>query len=241
MQNLTAHDAFTEEEQFKEYRRIKREEEAKATVARIECDCLSAYIDRNTLRDICKEADGLKMGAVVVLPALVKPCVGFLGNDPKCSLIAAISCPHGGDTTEIKVAAVRRAVRDGVDEVEVCAPVSYIKNGNHAYFKRECKKLKKVAKNRAVRMVFETSEYSLAELLKACQTAADGGVNCIRINGADGETVAKLKTALKGKCLIKASVAETYAAFTGYIVMGADFVSCKYSSAIANQVLSAEE
>ena len=241
MEEITENKLETEENEYKEFKRMKREEEAKANISKIECDCLSPYADKAVLRETCKNADGLALGAVVVYPAYVKACVSFLGKDPKCSLIAAISYPHGLDTTEIKVQAVKRAVKDGVDEVEVCAPAQLIKDGNLYYFKRECKKLKRAAKNRPVRIVFESSLFSATELAKACATAADAGVHGVRLNGADGETVAAIKQAVRGKCLIKTDGVETFAAFASACVMGADYVSSKNACDLASLIMREAE
>ncbi|MDE7086880.1 MAG: hypothetical protein K2O67_01680 [Clostridia bacterium] len=233
--------AISEEEQYKEFKRIKRVDEAKASVAKIECDCTSLYTDKVSLRDLCKSANGLEIGAIVVLPFFVKPCVSFLGKDPKVSVIAAVDYPSGGETTEVKVAAVKRAVKDGVDEVEVFAPVPYLRDGNWTYFKKECKKLKKAAKIRALRIVLDCTMLNEKELLKACNIAADAGVNCLRLNGADGDVVANVKTALKGKCLIKAEKADNAAAFATLCTMGADYVSCLHACDLANYILKEAE
>ncbi|MGN1372904.1 MAG: hypothetical protein ACI4VK_02515, partial [Candidatus Coproplasma sp.] len=157
----------TEREEFEEFKRANRIKEAKATALKIELDCLSPTCDKAYLKDICRRANVQEIGALVVYPAYVKACVSYLGVDPKVSLISTISYPHGGDTTEIKACAVKRAVKDGVDEVEVCAPTALIKDGNFQYFKRECKKLKKSAKTRALRVVFDCNALNENELIKA--------------------------------------------------------------------------
>lgn len=230
-----------EDEQYREFKRIKRMEEAKASVLKIECDCLASTVDRTYLKDICREANTLEIGALIVFPAYVKTCVSYLGKDPKVSLIAAVSYPCGAETTEIKAAAVKRAVKDGVDEVEVSAPVAFIKEGNWAYFKKECKKIKKAAKQRAVRIAFDCSALNEKELGKACQTAADAGINCIRLNNTDGETVSRVKAALKGKCLIKADKADNAVAFANLCTMGADYVGCASACQLANYLVKQAE
>ncbi len=233
--------SIDDENAFKEFKRMKREEEARANIAKIECDCLSPYSDKAVLRETCINAERLVLGAVVVFPAYVKACVAFLGKDPKCSLIAAISYPHGMDTTEIKADAVKRAVKDGVDEVEVYAPIQLIKDGNYAYFKRECKKLRKAAKKISARIVFECSLLDAAGLVKACAAAADAGVHCIRLNGADGEIVSKVKQAVRGKCLIKADCANSLSSFANFCVMGADYVNSKNACELASLIKSQSE
>lgn len=229
----------TEEEDYKEFKKARREEEARANVLKMECDLLSPFTDRATLKERCKEADSIGLGAVVVFPSVVKSCASFLGKDPKTALIAAIDYPFGEETTETKVAAVKQAVRDGVDEVEVCAPFTFIREGNLSYFKKECKKIRKAASRRAVRVVFDCTALTEKELLKAVQVAADAKINCVRLNGGDGETVANVKAALKGRCMIKAERAETLSAFSNLCAMGADAVSCKNAFSLASLMIKA--
>ncbi|MGN0813196.1 MAG: hypothetical protein ACI4MQ_06800 [Candidatus Coproplasma sp.] len=229
----------SERDEFEEFKRLNRIKEAKATALKIELDCLSPLCDKAYLKDICRRANSQEIGAIVVYPAFVKACVSYLGSDPKVSLISAISNPHGGDTTEIKADAVKRAVKDGVDEVEVCAPTALIKDGNFQYFKRECKKLKKAAKIRALRVVFDCNTLTENELVKACQTAADAGVNCVRLSGADSELISCIKSKLKGKCLIKADGAQEVSSFITFCNVGADAVSCPRALDIAAYLLNA--
>lgn len=241
MQDVKETATLTEEEQYKEFKRIKRMDEAKASVLKIECDCLSPYTEKLSLKETCKTANTLAVGAIVVFPNYVKSCVNALGKDPQVSLIAAISYPFGEETTEVKAAAVKRAVKDGVDEVEVCAPTAFIRDGNLAYFKKECKKIKKAAKNSAVRVTLDCAVLGEKELLKAAVTAADAGINCLRLNGADGETVAKIKSAVKGKCLIKAEKADSATALANLCTMGADTVSCTQALNLAQYILKQAE
>ncbi|MGN1104124.1 MAG: hypothetical protein ACI4QI_04535 [Candidatus Coproplasma sp.] len=224
--------------EFEEFKRANRIKEAKATALKIELDCLNTLCDRAYLKDVCRRANVQEIGAIVVYPAFVKACVSYLGEDPKASLISAISHPHGGDTTEIKAEAVKRAVKDGVDEVEVCAPTSLIKDGNLQYFRRECKKLKRAAKGRALRVVFDCNALNENELTKACQTAADAGVNCVRLSGGDSELITLIKSRLKGKCLIKADGAQEVASFITFCNVGADAVSCPRALDIAAYLLN---
>ncbi|MDE6557515.1 MAG: hypothetical protein K2K39_00250 [Clostridia bacterium] len=230
-----------EAEQYREFKRVKRIEEAKASVLKIECDCLSQLADKNSVKETCKACNTLEIGAIVVFPSFVKACVSYLGKDPQVSLIAAIAYPYGEETTDVKVAAVKRAVKDGVDEVEVCAPIAFIRDGNFIYFKKECKKLKKAAKVRALRLVINTALLNEKELIKACVTAADAGVNCLRLNNADGELITKVKTALKGKCLIKGDRAENSTQFASLCLSGADTVSCTDATELAQYLLKQAE
>ncbi|MCM1438369.1 MAG: hypothetical protein NC131_04050 [Roseburia sp.] len=241
MQEGKVQTELTEEEQYREFKRIKRMDEARASVTKIECDCLTPFVDKTVIKETCKTADSLGLGAVVVFPNYVKACVGYLGKDPKVSLIAAVSYPYGEETIEVKTAAVKRAVKDGVDEVEVCAPTAFLRDGNLSYFKKECKKIKKAAKNCAVRVILDCAILSEKELLKAACVAADAGVNCLRLNNADGETLSSVKSAVKGKCLLKAEKAEGATAFATLCTRGADTVSCTRALDLAQYILKQAE
>lgn len=241
MQDGMQTEALTEEEQYREFKRIKRMDEAKANVLKIECDCLSPYTEKTSLKETCKAANSLAIGAIVVFPNYVKACVNALGKDPQVSLIASVSYPYGEETTEVKAAAVKRAVKDGVDEVEVCAPTAFLRDGNLAYFKKECKKIKKASKNCAVRVTLDCNVLDEKDIIKASITAADAGINCLRLNGADGDTVAKIKSAVKGKCLIKAEKADSATSFANLCTMGADTVACTQALNLAQYILKKAE
>lgn len=241
MQDGMQTEALTEEEQYREFKRIKRMDEAKANVLKIECDCLSPYTEKLSLKETCKTANSLAIGAIVVFPNYVKACVNALGKDPQVSLIASVSYPYGEETTEVKAEAVKRAVKDGVDEVEVCAPTAFIRDGNLAYFKKECKKIKKASKNCAVRITLDCTILEEKDIIKAAVTAADAGINCLRLNGADGETVSKIKSAVKGRCLIKAEKADSATSFANLCTMGADTVACTQALNLAQYLLKKAE
>ena len=179
-----------------------------------------------------------------VLPNHVKPCVTYLGKDPQVSLIACISFPHGGDSTKVKVAAVKQAVKDGVDEAEVSAPVSYIKDGNWSYVKREFKKVKKAAKNRAVRINVESTLLTPQELNKVCSLAADCGIPSLRTHsgyfggGFDGEVILRMKAAVKDKCTIKADGVSNISDMGIAVDMGAGIIGSKNAVDLAQLILN---
>ncbi|MDE7301362.1 MAG: hypothetical protein K2N47_04245 [Clostridia bacterium] len=234
-------EATSEDEQFKEFKRQKRLEEAKSRVTKIEYDCLSTNIDKAILKETCQEADRLALGAIIVYPNLVKSCVAFLGDDPQVSLIAAISYPHGEDVLDIKCAAIKRAIKDGVDEVEVCAPANLLKDSSFALFKKECKKVKKACKQRAIRIVIDCANLEEKQIIKASTIAADVGINCIRLTSAGPDIISEVKTAVKDKCIIKSDGAENTMQFLNALTAGADTVGCTQALELSKFLLKEAE
>ncbi len=241
-------DEKMEEQEKLRYAEFKRKlnlEAAQGQISKLEYNLTDATTDKNLLRRACQEAARFNIGALCVLPNHVKPCVGYLGRDPQVSLIACISFPHGGDSTKIKVAAVKQAVKDGVDEAEVSAPVSYIKDGNWGYVKREFKKVKKAGKNRAVRINVESPLLTPQELNKVCTIAADCGIPSLRTHSGyfggsfDGEVVSRMKAAVKDKCTIKADGISNISDMDIAVDMGAGIIGSKCALDLAQLILNA--
>lgn len=229
--------AISEDEQYEDYKRAKRIEEARADVLKIEYDMTIPNLDKTLLKETCKTANAVGLGAIVVYSNFVKNAVSYLGRDPQVSLIAAVSAPHGEDATEIKVNAVKRVVRDGVDEVEVYAPMSKIREGNWMYFKRECRKLKKAARMRALRIVIDCEKVNEKELIKSCNAAADNKVDCIKLKNAGATTVSRVSEILKDRCRIKSDTVENRSQFMNMCASGASYVACDAPFRLADELI----
>lgn len=224
--------------QFEQFKRLKLVEQTKARISKLECDCLSPVATLSQLKTLCREAERLSLGGIVVLPAYVKACVAYLGDDPKCSLIAPVSYPAGGDTIQSKAYAVKRAVKDGVDEVEVYAPFSAIREGNLVYFKRECKKLLKAARPRVLRIALDCTILDESEIIRACNCAADCGVTVIRLVNAGGlSLITSAKSAVRDRCIIKAD-GHTLAAMEEAEALGVSLINCDDAIAISTRLLA---
>lgn len=236
-----------ERRQFGEFKRKLNLQAAQAQVAKIEYNLLDAAVEKGTLRRACQDANALNIGAVCVLPSLVRSCVAFLGPDPRSSLIACVSFPHGGDGTKTKVAAVKNAVNDGADEAEVTAPIAFIKDGNWSYVKREFKKLRKAAKKRGIRINVESPLLTPQELTKVCAVAAECKITCIRASsgaygcGFDPDAVAHIRTAVKDRCTIKADGVTNISEMNVAVDMGAGIIGSRNAPDLARLILQTAE
>lgn len=236
-----------EMQQFNEYKRKLNLQAAEVQVSKIEYNLLDATVSKAVLKKACQEANALKLGAVCVLPNAVRLCAHMLGANPQTSLIACVSYPHGGDTTKIKVKAVKEAIKDGVDEVEVTAPIACVKENDWGYVKREFKALKKAAKKRALRINIECGLLTPAELTKICNVATDCGITSIRSSsefygaGLKADVITSIKNTVKDKCTIKADGVSTIGDLETALSMGAGIVGSKNAADLAKLVLKAAE
>ncbi len=242
LNNSVSHDSLL----YSQFRRRINAEAAKAQIKKLEYNLADASSGLSALKTACTDGNALGMGAVCVLPCFVRQCSVYLGGERKCRLVACISSPHGGDSTEIKVKAVKQALAEGADEVEVTAPVAQIREGNFAYVRREFKKLRKACKNKALRIDLECSLLTRQEIIKACTIATDCHVNSVKTasgygGGSETEMISAVKSAVRDKCLIKCEGVATVLEMSGAIDMGASIVGSKNAGAVARAILSAAE
>lgn len=232
---------------YSQFRRKINAEAARSQIKKLEYDLATVKAGLSVLKSACSDANSLELGAVCVLPCFVKNCSVFLGSERKCGLVACISSPHGGDTTPIKVKAVKRAINDGADEVEVTAPVAHIRDGNFSYVKKEFKKLRKAVKNKSLRVDLECNLLSHEQIVRACTLAADCGVNSIKTSssalsgGNEIERINEIKSAVRDKCTIKAEGVATVLEMSSAIDTGASVIGSKNAADVARAILAAAD
>ena len=215
--------------QYAEFRKKLNLQAAEAQAGKLEYNLTDVTLTDAMLRRACKEANDLKLGAICVLPCLVRPCAVLLGANPSTSLIACVSFPHG------------------VDEIEVTAPLTYIKDGNWGYVRREFKVLKRAAKKRTLRINIECTLLTPQEINKVCTIAADCGITSLRSGsgayggGFDAQAVAAMKNAVKDRCTIKADGITTFGEMQTAIDMGAGRVGSKNAPDIARIIKQVSE
>lgn len=235
-----------EEALYEDFKRKINLQAAYAQIKKIEYNLSDITAGLSALRMACTDASTLKLGGICVAPSFVKACSNFLGAAAhrKSSLIACISYPNGADTTDIKVKAVKRALKDGADEVEVTAPIAQIRDGNFQYVKRELKKLRRATKNRSLRISAECSLLTAQDVMRLCMLAADCRINSVKtISGGYGDeaskTIADIRSAVKDKCTIKAEGVSTVTELSAAVDMGAGIVGSKNAPAVARYILAA--
>ena len=235
-----------EESLFEDFKRRINLQAAYAQIKKIEYNLSDITTGLSVLRTACNDATALQLGGVCVAPSFVKACANFLGASArrKSSLIACISYPNGGDTTDIKVKAVKRALKDGADEVEVTAPIAQVRDGNYQYVRREFKKLRAATKKRALRISVECNLLSKNEIIRLCLLAADCRINSVKAStgtygGDEVQLIADIRSAVKDKCTVKAEGVSGVSELSNAVDMGAQVVGSKNATAVARYILAA--
>lgn len=226
----------TERQQFTEFKKRLSLQAAQAQVGKLEFNLAEAGAEKSILKRACQDANALKLGAICVLPNMVKTCSVYLGRQSPTSVIACISYPHGGDLTKLKVAAIKNAVKDGAKEVEVTVPIALAKENNWSYIKREFKKLKKAAKKCILRINAESRYLSQEEVTKICLIAADCGITSIK-TASDADSISVVYSAVKDRCTIKADNVNTVTDMVNAVGIGAGIIGSRNAVDLARLVL----
>ena len=214
---------------------------------------LAKYIDHTILKSdctieeikqYCEEAILHEFKAVCVPPYYVKDAARFLNESTVC-VVTVIGFPMGYSATPAKVEEIKRAVNDGVDELDVMVNICAIKKGDWAYVKNDIDSatLAVHSKGKKIKLIFENSLLTKEEIQKLCIISEDKGVDfvktCTGLNGkcVNIEDVKLLRNHLSSKIKIKASgdINSTATAIE-LIEAGADRIGCRTSVDIISQV-----
>lgn len=171
-----------------------------------------------------------KYACVVVNPVDVEFCKQFIDYKFKSSIKVAsvVSFPLGADTIESKILQIKRAIKDGADEIDAVITLSKIKMNDWSYLKIELSRLRKACRKKVLKVVIETAVLTKQEIEKICILCARARVDYIMTctgfadGGASPEVVDIIRSAIKDKCGIKASGGiETKAQAVNLIRIGA--------------------
>lgn len=237
-------ETFSQDEKllYSQFKRKISNEAAHAQIKKLEYDLADVKSGLSYLKTACIDASSLGVGAICVLPNFVKKCASLLGAQRNSSLVARIGSVDGGDVTAIKVKAVKRAIGDGADAVEVTAPIAHIRDGNFVYFKKEIKKLRSASKHKSFRINLNCNYLTREEIVRACVVSADCGVNSVTLSGGNCiDKISDAKNAIKDKCVIKSEGVATVLEMSSAVDLGAGIIGSKNAADVARAILTAAE
>lgn len=169
-------------------------------------DCSKEDVER-----ICEEALSHQFSTVCIPPYYVKDAATLL-EDSLIRVATVIGFPMGYSSVASKVEEIKRAIDDGVDEVEVVINHCAVKSGNWNYVKNDIDSVTRAVhlKGKVIKIILETDILTATELKKLCDFCTKSEVNYVKIStGSFGdkikpETVAYLKSILPKTIKVKA-------------------------------------
>jgi len=169
-------------------------------------DCSSEDIEA-----LCEEAHKHRFAAVCVPPYFVRDVVRKLEDSP-VRVATVIGFPMGYACTPAKVEEVKRAVEEGVDEVDVVINICAVKNGHWAYVKNDIESMTMAthARGKVIKVILEVGLLDEEEIKQLCEICNQVGVNFVKTStglngGATVEVISMLREQLNDQIKIKAS------------------------------------
>lgn len=200
---------------------------------------IEKYIDHTLLkatttveevRRLCADAIRFNFAAVCIPPLYVKTTKNLLEKtDIKTATV--IGFPLGYAAIESKVAEVVLALVDGVDELDVVANISAIKNGDWSFIANEINTILPIvrSKEKCIKVIIETGVLTEEEIIKCCELYGAAGVDFLKTStgfsqkGASVEAVRLMRKYLPLSVGIKASGGiKSYAFALELIAAGAN-------------------
>ncbi|MDX1942867.1 MAG: deoxyribose-phosphate aldolase [Saprospiraceae bacterium] len=178
----------------------------------IEHTILKADCSLDEIKRICKEANQFNFPVVCVPPFFVKNAVELLMNEPT-KVATVIGFPMGYSSTAAKVEEIKRAVDDGVSELDVVVNICAVKSGMWNFVRNDIDSVVTAAhlKGKTIKIILETGLLTDAEIQQLCEICLEVKPDFVKTStGFNGEgatvmIVEKLKTLLQNQIKIKAS------------------------------------
>ncbi len=164
------------------------------------------------IQKLCDEAKTYGFASVCVPPYYVKEAVKQL-EDSLTKVATVIGYPMGYSTTPAKVEEVKRAIVEGVDELDAVVNICAIKQSNWSYVRNDIDSMTRAAhlRGKIVKIILEIELLTKSEIEQLCKICNDVEANYIKTStGQQGtpvtsEDIRYLKSIVNPRMKIKAS------------------------------------
>lgn len=178
---------------------------------KIDHTVLKADCTPEDIVQLCHEALEHGFVAVCIPPYYIKQAVNIL-EDSMVAVATVIGFPMGYSNTPSKVEEIKRAIDEGIDELDVVINIAAVKDGNWNFVKNDIDSTTRAAhlKGKVVKIILETALLTDEEIEKLCEICSEVGVNYVKNStgfndGATVEIISKLRSLLHEDVKIKAA------------------------------------
>ena len=197
---------------------------------------LKAFATWEDIQTLCEEAIKYQTASVCVPPCYIKRIHDTYKD--KINICTVVGFPLGYSATKAKLAEVRQALEDGVNEVDMVINITDVKNGNYDGVTEEIRALKQAVGDRILKGIIETCYLTRDEKIAMCRAVTEGKADYIKTStgfgtgGASMEDVLLFKEHIGNQVKIKAAGGvKSVEDMVAFIEAGCDRIGT--SSAIA--------
>lgn len=178
------------------------------------------------IKEICDEAQEMKVASVCIPPCYVKKASEYLKGE--IAVCTVIGFPLGYQTTATKVFEAQDAIANGADEVDMVVNVGYVKNHQFEEVEAEISAIKKAVGNKVLKVIIETCFLTEEEKIEMCKAVTRAGADFIKTStgmGTGGATLEDIQLMAKhigeGVAIKAAGGVKTIADAEAFIGAGA--------------------
>lgn len=147
------------------------------------------------IEKLCSEAKEYDFKSVCVNPYYVKYAKELLkGSD--VLVCTVIGFPLGQNTTEVKVAETKDAIKNGADEIDMVINIGALKSKDEDYVLNEIKEIRNACKGKTLKVIIETCLLTDEEKITACKLSKEAGADFVKTStgfSTHGATVEDVK------------------------------------------------
>ncbi|MDR3212233.1 MAG: deoxyribose-phosphate aldolase [Planctomycetota bacterium] len=150
---------------------------------------LKAFATWRDIKKLCDEAKAYKTASVCVPPYYIKR---IRENYPELVICTVVGFPLGYSSSAGKLAEVRQALADGVDEVDMVVNVAAVKNHDYDYVLGEIKAIRNILPDKILKVIIETCYLDHEEKKRLCDLVSEAKADYIKTStgfGTEGATL----------------------------------------------------
>ena len=147
------------------------------------------------IEKLCSEAGEYDFKSVCVNPYYVK-CAKELLQGSDVLVCTVIGFPLGQNTTDIKVAETKDAIKNGADEIDMVINIGALKSKDEDYVLNEIKEIRNACKGKTLKVIIETCLLTDEEKITACKLSKEAGADFVKTStgfSTHGATVEDVK------------------------------------------------
>ncbi len=144
------------------------------------CDhtLLSQTATSEQIKSLLDDAMKFKVASACIPPCYVKMAKEYVKD--KLKICTVIGFPNGNVTSAIKILETINAIDNGADEIDMVINIGKLKEKDYDYVYNEIKDIKKVCKNKILKVIIETCLLSDEEKITMCNIVTNAKADYIK-------------------------------------------------------------
>lgn len=132
----------------------------------------------NEIKQLCDDALTYETASVCIPPSYVKKAKEYLQG--RVAVCTVIGFPNGYHTTAVKAFETKDAIENGADEIDMVINIGWVKDKRYDFIQKEIEELKKVCKDKILKVIIETCLLTEEEKIQMCKVVTDAGADYIK-------------------------------------------------------------